>query len=136
METKSPVTAPSLSSQAREGPPVTPPPEAPPASLGPRALGRIPPRRSQLGAEQRAWMPRPSGSPQATDGLEDRAGDVAVSFKREQEQPGRETLKSQQLSRPPPSWGPSVLLSPLHPTRSGDRPAPTAQGRCLLNTER
>lgn len=29
MEMKSPVTAPSLSSRAREGPPVTPPPEGP-----------------------------------------------------------------------------------------------------------
>lgn len=73
-------------------------------------------------------------SEQATDSLQDRLGDVAVSFKRQQEQDGRKTLKSEEQL-----WGGAqeaiVLLLLVLPTRSGGCPAPTAQGRCLLNTE-
>lgn len=81
---------------------------------------------------------RHSWSLQTTDRLQDRLGDVAGSFKRQQEQQGSQTLKSdEQLSWDPSLFwgvGGGVILLLVCPTRSGGCPAPSAPERCLLNT--
>lgn len=114
--------------------PATPPPGAPSST----AVPRLSPSQVQLWAELGALRvlltqeppPRHSWSPRATDTL----GGGAGSFKRHRELLGSQTLKlDEQLSWAPPPGG--LMLFPVGPTRSGGCPAPSAQGRCLLNTE-
>lgn len=69
-------------------------------------------------------------SEQATDRLQDRLGDVAVSFKRQQEQEGRKTLKSEEQL-----WGgaggfSSVVAGSSNQVRR--LPSPHGSGKVLV----
>lgn len=70
-------------------------------------------------------------SEQATDRLQDRLGDVAVSFKRQQEQDGRKTLKSEeQLWGGGPGGYSSVVAGSSNQVRR--LPSPHGSGKVLV----
>lgn len=69
METKSPVTAPSLSSRAREGPPVTPPPGGPAHWAGSLREGPSSGLSTELGSRGPAGLCRPQTGSKAELGM-------------------------------------------------------------------
>lgn len=70
-------------------------------------------------------------SEQATDRLQDRLGDVAVSFKRQQEQEGRKDFEVRGTAFPPPPGGfSSVVAGSSNQVRR--LPSPHGSGKVLV----